>query len=1129
MPWARWNFPPATATIPGLETDLQDAYDHHIGGVEIGQGGVPTHDQLVAIYNKANALGITVSLKAAPALPGQPYSSTDPYARRTLQASKTAAVNAGASFSGAATGTATGTIVAVEAYRCTASPCPITGTVDLDRSSVIDLTSTLTGTNTGGYQGGTTAGTLSWTAPSSPAGAQWQVLTFRAVPFGTTPETLTLNGTKEVTDAYDAYFAGDLAPLVRANGGDFFSDSHASDPWGAPEELWSSDMRTQFQAHAGYDIVPDLPALFDPNMLGSSLGGPGTAGPYFSFNDGSGSRVRSDFNRVRSTLYTQNRLVAFENWAHTYNMKLRVQQEDGPITSIGDQAETSAVLDRPEFESLTGSDGTDLYRGMGSANHMTGNTWYSTECCADLNESYVQTVQDEIIRMNHEFAGGVNRPVYHIRPYIDTPASSWPGLGFSTAKVTFSNAWNRSEPYWVDQAATDDYFARSHMVLTQGAAKTDVAVYMRNYSDPANFATTDPNNRHWQDLGLQRAGYTWDFLNETLLRLPNAVVTNGRLAVDGPDYKALIFDQFLYPTTNTARGTLTVEAAQKILSYAQAGLPVIFVGSPASTGGLPASDDATLQSLVAQILAQPSVSQVASEADVPGKLSELGIDPAAKPAAPTTLLSVRRTDDETKTDYYWLYNQGVDSYPGNTAVFGRNPSNLYEEPAACRFTGTGINPCMATGDPVDTTVTLEGRGTPYTLNTFTGKTAPIAQYSSNADSVTVNLKLGRDATTVVAITADPQSLGLDPPPARHATGTSGDSTAYVGNSIVVRDAAAGTYATTLSGGLTVTNTLPAAPAALDLTAATWHIDAEDWQPTNPYGTLGEAGTLTTKVPVAVDITGLKPWPDIPQLANASGVGTYTTTVNLPSGWDGSYGAYLSLGRVTDTFTLTVNGQPVGVNEVDPVVDVGPYLHADANTIVIRVATTFNNRLSQLDTSVRNRGVIQEYGLVGPVELTPYRQMVVAGTGACLTGKLSGKLTVGAGESVCLDPGARMSGPVTVNAGGTLYADGATFSGPLNAAGAGVVSLCGSTVTGPITISDSTGLVLIGGDAATGPCAPNTITGPVRLTNNKAGVELNGNRVSGPLTITGTTGSLPPPDPGSVHATGNNVTGPVKIQ
>ena len=491
MPWARWNFPPASATIAGLEEDVQDAYDHNVAGLEIGQGGVPTTDQLVAIYNKANALGETISLKVAGALPGAAYAGTDPYARRTLQASKTA-VSAGASFSGPVTGTATGTIVAVEAYRCTASPCPATATVDLDRSSVIDLTSTLTGTNTSGYQGATTAGTLNWTAPASPAGAQWLVIAFRAVPFGTTPETLSLNGTKELTDAYDAYFAGPLGPLVKANRGDFFVDSHASDPWGAPEELWSSTMRTDFQSRAGYDILPGLAALFDPTMLGSSLGGAGTAGPYFSFSDGSASRIRSDFNRVRSDLYTENRLVPFQNWAHTYTMKLRLQQEDGPITSIGDELQTSSVLDRSEYESLTGSDQADLYRPMASANHMTGNTWFSTECCADLNESYAATVQDAIIRMNHEFAGGVNRPVYHVRPYIDTPASSWPGLGFSTAKVSFSNAWNRSEPYWADQAATNDYFARNHMVLTQGAAKTDIAVYQRNYSSPAAFAHERP-------------------------------------------------------------------------------------------------------------------------------------------------------------------------------------------------------------------------------------------------------------------------------------------------------------------------------------------------------------------------------------------------------------------------------------------------------------------------------------------------------------------------------------------------------------------------------------------------------------------------------------------------------------
>ena len=109
------------------------------------------------------------------------------------------------------------------------------------------------------------------------------------------------------------------------------------------------------------------------------------------------------------------------------------------------------------------------------------------------------------------------------------------------------------------------------------------------------------------------------------------------------------------------------------------------------------------------------------------------------------------------------------------------------------------------------------------------------------------------------------------------------------------------------------------------------------------------------------------------MANASGIGTYSTTVNLPSGWDASYGATLSLGQVTDTFTLTVNGRAVGIDGIDPVVDLGPYLHAGANAISVRVATTYNNRLFALDTAVRNRGVIQNYGLVGPVVLTPYRQ------------------------------------------------------------------------------------------------------------------------------------------------------------
>jgi hypothetical protein len=71
-------------------------------------------------------------------------------------------------------------------------------------------------------------------------------------------------------------------------------------------------------------------------------------------------------------------------------------------------------------------------------------------------------------------------------------------------------------------------------------------------------------------------------------------------------------------------------------------------------------------------------------------------------------------------------------------------------------------------------------------------------------------------------------------------------------------------------------------------------------------------------------------------------------------------------------------------------------------------------------------------------------------------------------------------------------------------------------------------VLIGGDAATGPCAGNSISGGADLSDNHGGVEVNGNTVRGGVTISGTGGTLPPPDTGSVHAANNTVTGRIRI-
>ena len=65
------------------------------------------------------------------------------------------------------------------------------------------------------------------------------------------------------------------------------------------------------------------------------------------------------------------------------------------------------------------------------------------------------------------------------------------------------------------------------------------------------------------------------------------------------------------------------------------------------------------------------------------KLKSLGLTPAAQTKTASSVLSVRRRDVSTGTNYYWLYNKGVDAYAGNNSVYGQNPSNLYEDPDVC--------------------------------------------------------------------------------------------------------------------------------------------------------------------------------------------------------------------------------------------------------------------------------------------------------------------------------------------------------------------------------------------------------------------------------------------------------------
>lgn len=265
------------------------------------------------------------------------------------------------------------------------------------------------------------------------------------------------------------------------------------------------------------------------------------------------------------------------------------------------------------------------------------------------------------------------------------------------------------------------------------------------------------------------------------------------------------------------------------------------------------------------------------------------------PESPSLVLSAHRHDTTKRTDFYFLYNEGMITPPNE-------PSNLFEP---------------AEGKPFNQKIHLQGEGRPYLMDAWSGKITPIAN-----DVVAAIVAIS--PTLITPLAATPK--------------------------------------TAVAASL---------PSPIDLTNSKWHLSVEDWQPANDYTATRVKATETKKETVQLDLDGLKPWPQIPALKDVSGVGTYTAIVNLPADWKPGTAALLNLGEVFDSFTLSVNGKAVPVKQISAAAEIGPLLHPGANTLMVRVVTTLNNRLSSLDPKVKRRGLIQNYGLIGPVELSPH--------------------------------------------------------------------------------------------------------------------------------------------------------------
>ncbi|WP_345470442.1 glycosyl hydrolase [Actinoallomurus oryzae] len=802
------------------------------------------------------------------------------------------------------------TLIAALIAKCADAGCADSSSAPrlLERSSVTDVTAKVDA-----------QGDLSIDLPGD-ANSTYALIAFYRTPTGQSLSGYTATGTnyaldtfgaagaKATTDFYDQHI---LTPDVRK----LLAQLGTSDLFEDSLELgstqkWTPDMVAQWRKLRGYSPIDVLPALAGAGDQGI------TDRPYFDFGDGLGARVRTDYRQTLSDLYIANRLDVLRQWAHKHHMGTRIQPYGIPV----DISDAASHIDVPEGESLAFGQSTGAYsnvqdyRVVATGAHLSGQPVVSDECCAFSGAVWGSTAgagsdASNLQAVYRGFAGGVNQLVWHGFPYL-TRGPQGAGAQEVWPGMTYGGNTSYSEA-WGAKGGPNWADYRS---INDNLSRMQLVL---RQGDPRFDLAV-----YWQDFGLNGTGTTGSGANKL-------IQSSSALASSGYTYEYLSPAQLRRKDASYTRGTLfgdgsayhavllndqttmPVDAAQKLLELARRGLPVVIVGDlPSTVPGAAdaAAQDAKLRSVVARLTAQRSVVRVASEADAPAALKRLSVTPAATPSSDSgAILDVRR--HAGSTDYYYLYNQT------NTATAQA--------------------------------LTLTGDGVPYRLDTWTGQITPITNYTSGHGTVTVPVRLAGNDAEVIAVTPRHDATFRGAPGRKDAPGTASASSG------TPKPVALGDWSLSVDAW---------GPGASDLPGDTAH---------TKLGPVTLKAGSDGRLPAWSAITPANGYSA--DLKDVSGRGTYTAHVTLGEEWKGVSGANLDLGTPVDTVTVNVNGHDLpSLDQADlRHVEVGRYLRPGDNTITVRVASTLLNAVRVAPGTGASSRAPMDYGLFGPVTLTPY--------------------------------------------------------------------------------------------------------------------------------------------------------------
>ncbi len=766
-----------------------------------------------------------------------------------------------------------------------------------------------------------------------------------------------------------------MRETIRKNGrGEIYMDSLELVTYGAGGIFWGYDLREEFRRRRGYDLLPYLPLLTMDGIRCESR-----KVKQYDYQAGTpegnltAQKARMDFYSVLSDMYVENVLLPLQKWLHSLGMTLRAEPSYGMPYEISTPAR---AIDGIETESFAQVADIDLYRGMSGAANMYGRI-FSSETGAVFAHNYYYNMDDWTQVCFLQFAEGVSRTVFHGYSAIEGSEQDtfWPGHEGMYAK--FSERFNCRQPASLHYPAWTEMLGRIQKAMRQGTAVRDIAIlrtdyFFINYGQPKGNNTFADNFSMYgkpyffQDLSLQRAGYTYDYFSPLLLEDgENVSWTGSSLQPNGPDYRAIIVYQEM----------MELSAAKKLLEIASDGLPVVFVNNnteilchdgaviankkAASVSRHLGDSDEELNRVAAEIKKLPNVREVDSPDKALEAVRSLGVEPRAAFAQPNdSILTMSRLDRENGILYTFAYAYKF-------AVEKGGP--------ACTFT-----------------LELEGEGNPYFIDPWSGKVEKSGLYCRQKGRTSIELSLRPGEQRLIA-------LDLTGGEGVHAVSASGDVVDRE-EGLWLRALQSGGYEAELTGGKKVSCDIRL-PQAVEIPR--WDITVEDWNEgermVNYEEKFGHRTTevyyTTKKTPLEFHDIPLAPWKDLPaageqlsqlagekpSMAHVSGIGTYRASFVLSDGWEGC-GALLRMENAGGaSVQVEVNGHLIpAVDTRTLCVDISQWIRTGENSLRIETASTLTNRMIQRNYQEKGSGwdesfpQVQEYGLTGKVEVLPYR-------------------------------------------------------------------------------------------------------------------------------------------------------------